>query len=120
MQASTVAIVTGASRGLGQALALGLMQADTRLTTVARSHDPKLAEQAAASGCTLQQVQSDLANPSAAERVAKQVVAGLPAGAKRYVLNNNAGTVHPLHQANDLDNAASKNRKNAGAGKCWS
>ncbi|NYT86222.1 SDR family oxidoreductase [Pollutimonas harenae] len=106
MQASTVAIVTGASRGLGQALALGLMQADTRLTTVARSHDPKLAEHAAATGCTLQQVQSDLANPSAAERVAKQVVAGLPAGAKRYVLINNAGTVHPIHQAADLDNAA--------------
>lgn len=106
MQTSTVAIVTGASRGLGQALALGLMQSDTRLTTVARSHDPRLAEHAAASGCALQQVQSDLASPSAAERVAKQVVAGLPAGAKRYVLINNAGTVHPINQAADLDSAA--------------
>ncbi|MCC2596778.1 SDR family oxidoreductase [Pusillimonas sp. MFBS29] len=106
METSTVAIVTGASRGLGQALALGLMQNGTRLTTVARSHDPRLAERAAAIGCTLQQVQSDLANPSAAERVAKQVVAGLPAGAQRYVLINNAGTVHPINQAGDLDSAA--------------
>ena len=106
MQASTVAIVTGASRGLGQALAQGLMTPDTLLTTVARSHNAELAEQATASGCKLQQVQSDLANPSAAERVAKQVVAGLPAGARRYVLINNAGTVNPIQQAADLDNAA--------------
>ncbi|MGB6105815.1 MAG: SDR family oxidoreductase [Pusillimonas sp.] len=106
MQASTVAIVTGATRGLGQALVQGLLHADTRLITVARSHNAALAAQAAESGCSLQQVQSDLSNPSAAERVAKQVVAGLPAGAKRYVLINNAGTVHPIHQAADLDNAA--------------
>src|SRR3546814_19084809 len=38
MEATTVAIVTGASRGLGQALALGLLQPGTRLMTVARSH----------------------------------------------------------------------------------
>ncbi|MDS1141341.1 SDR family oxidoreductase [Pusillimonas sp. SM2304] len=106
MEPSTVAIVTGATRGLGQALAQGLMQADTRLITVARSHSPELAARAEQTGCVLQQVQSDLANPAAAERVAKQVVAGLPPGAKRYLLINNAGTVAPIHQATELDNAA--------------
>jgi NADP-dependent 3-hydroxy acid dehydrogenase YdfG len=49
---STVAIVTGASRGLGQALALGLMEPATQMITVARSHNEILAEHAAASGCS--------------------------------------------------------------------
>src|SRR3546814_6081383 len=64
MEATTVAIVTGASRGLGQALALGLLQPGTRLMTVARSHDEALDAHAKASGCPLQQVQTDLANPA--------------------------------------------------------
>lgn len=106
MEPTTVAIVTGASRGLGQALAMGLMEKDTRLITVARNHNAELSARAEETGCALQQVQSDLANPAAAERVARQVVAGLPQGAKRYVLINNAGTVAPIRQASELDNAA--------------
>ncbi|MFW7341227.1 SDR family oxidoreductase [Pollutimonas sp. H1-120] len=105
MEATTVAIVTGASRGLGQALALGLLRADTRLITVARSHDEALDLNAKQSGCVLQQVQTDLANPAAVERVARQIVASLPAGAKRYLLINNAGTVDPINQASELHNA---------------
>lgn len=107
MTPSTVAVVTGASRGLGQALALGLLNPDTRLVTVSRSHDDALAARALELGVSIQQVQSDLANPAAAERVASQIVAGLPKGAQRYLLINNAGTVDPIKQACDLSNAAS-------------
>lgn len=106
MQPTTVAIVTGASRGLGHALAKGLMSQDTSVITVARSHDEGLAAHAATSGCALQQIQTDLANPAAAERIAQQIVAALPPGAKRYLLINNAGTVEPISQAGDLTNAA--------------
>src|SRR5690554_4121609 len=106
MESTTVAIVTGASRGLGQAIALGLLQSDTRLITVARNHDEALDKHARQSGCALQQVQTDLANPAAVERVARQIVASLPAGAKRYLLINNAGTVDPINQASELHDAA--------------
>jgi len=107
MAPSTVAVLTGASRGLGQALALGLLQAGTRLVTVSRNHDDTLAARAMEAGVSLQQVQSDLANPAAAERVASQIVAGLPTDAQRYLLINNAGTVDPIKQACDLSNAGS-------------
>lgn len=106
MELSTVAIVTGASRGLGQALALGLLKPGTQLITLARSHNAALATQAAKSGVLLQQVQADLADPSAAAESAKQVMAALPRDAQRYLLINNAGTVEPINQAHDLTDAA--------------
>lgn len=106
MVASTVAIVTGASRGLGQALALGLLSPDTHLITIARTHDAKLAHHAQETGAQLQQIQCDLANPAAAERTAMQIIASLPTGAKRYLLINNAGTVDPVGQADQLHQAA--------------
>lgn len=106
MEISTVAIITGASRGLGQALAQGLLKPGVQLITVARSHDAALAAQAAASACQLQQIQADLADPAAAQAAAEQIAASLPAGAQRYLLINNAGTVDPVHLASNLDNAA--------------
>ncbi|MGB3287931.1 MAG: SDR family oxidoreductase [Burkholderiaceae bacterium] len=106
MEPTTVAIVTGASRGLGQALAQGLLHPGTRLITVSRNHDETLDRNAKDAGCSLQQVQTDLANPAAVERVARHIVSHLPASAKRYLLINNAGTVDPIHQACDLHNAA--------------
>jgi sepiapterin reductase len=106
MQARTVAIVTGASRGLGQALAMGLMAPDVELITVSRRHDDDLAKHAQQSGCSLQQIQGDLANPAAAERIADQILGKLHAGAQRYLLINNAGSVDPVSRASGLDNAA--------------
>lgn len=104
---NTVAIVTGASRGLGQALALGLLTPGTQLLTLARSYDAGLAEHARGLGIVLQQIQTDLANPAATERVAQQIIAELPATAQRYLLINNAGTVEPIAQADHLDAASS-------------
>lgn len=106
MSARTVAIVTGASRGLGQALAQGLMAPDVAVITIARRHSATLDEHARLSGCSLQQIQADLANPAAAERIANQILGGLPLDAQRYLLINNAGTVDPVHRASALNNAA--------------
>lgn len=103
---TTVAIVTGASRGLGQALALGLLNHDTHVITISRTHDAGLARHAQDSGYTLEQIQADLANPAAAERVAQDVVANLPTTAQRYILINNAGRVEPIGMADDLNLAA--------------
>lgn len=100
----TVAIVTGASRGLGQALALGMLTPGTQLITLARSHNAALADHAhKQQGLTLQQIQTDLANPAATERIAEQIIAELPTTAQRYLLVNNAGMVEPIAQADHLD-----------------
>lgn len=106
MSISTVAIVTGASAGLGQALALGLLDSGTLLMTLSRRHDAALAAHAATSGCTLQQIQVDLSNPAAAEVGAEQIIGNLPQSAQRYVLINNAGTVDPVAPVAQLNSAA--------------
>lgn len=101
----TVAIITGASRGLGQSLALNLLGHTTQLFTLARSHNPVLASEAEHHGYPLQQIQVDLANPQATEMAAHTLMEQLPTGATRYLLINNAGTVDPMAQANQLDTA---------------
>lgn len=53
-------ILTGASRGLGAAMARQLLAADTHLLTVSRHPDPALADAAKASGATLEQWALDL------------------------------------------------------------
>lgn len=105
MKSSTVAIVTGASRGLGHALAQRLLKPGTHLISIARSENAELAKQASACGATLQQIQADLANPVAAQACAEQLAAGLPRDAQRYLLINNAGMVDPISQAHDLTDA---------------
>lgn len=106
MSISTVAIVTGASAGLGQALALGLLSPDTHLLTLSRRHDAALDAHATASGCTVQQIQVDLSNPAATEVGAEQVIGNLPRSAQRYLLINNAGTVDPVAPTAQLSSAA--------------
>jgi len=102
---TTAAIVTGASRGLGQALAVGLMGPHTQLITVSRSHDDILAEHAEATGCALWQARIDLSDVQAAETGARQIMARLHGSAQRYILINNAGTVDPVCRASDLSSA---------------
>ncbi|WP_154398497.1 SDR family NAD(P)-dependent oxidoreductase, partial [Bordetella pertussis] len=58
----TVAILTGASRGLGAALARGLLAPGTRLITLARRADPDLEAAARTRGASLEQVQVDLSD----------------------------------------------------------
>jgi len=102
----TVAILTGASRGLGHALALGLAREGTLLITLARTARPELAEYAHTRGCTLQEHTVDLSGPAAIETAARQVFSALPTGASRYLLINNAGTLGPVgpgpHPAQDI------------------
>lgn len=106
MNRSTVAIVTGASRGLGHALALGLMAPNVHLITIARGLSSALADAAQQASCTLQQVQADLSDARAIDAVVQPIMAALPE-AERYVLINNAATVQPVGLAPSLTDAAS-------------
>ena len=91
----TVAILTGASRGIGAAMAR-LAKPGTRLITLARREDPELAAHARAQDAQLEQLAVDLSDLRAAEQAAERICAALPRDAKRYLLINNAGTVHPV------------------------
>ena len=92
----TIAILTGASRGIGAAMARGLAKPGTRLITLARREDPELAAYARTQDAQLEQLSVDLSDLNAVEAAAQRICASLPRDAGRYLLINNAGTVHPI------------------------
>lgn len=106
MASGIVAVVTGASRGLGLHLAGQLLAEGATVVTLSRSHSAELAAQAQQHGARLQQLQADLSRAEFIEAAAGLMSAALPAGAARYVLLNNAGTVDPVSLSNNLFDAA--------------
>lgn len=110
MGTSTVAVITGASRGLGHALAAELLASGATVITLARSSDPALAETARRHGARLQQLQADLSQAGSIETAAGLMSAALPGDASQYLLVNNAGTVEPVSLADGLFDAASIER----------
>jgi sepiapterin reductase len=106
----SVVVLTGASRGIGAALARQLAKPGTRLITLARRQDADLAAHASAQGAELEQIAVDLSDTVAATAVAARLAKELPRDAKRYVLINNAGTVSPVSSVDALDDAAAINQ----------
>lgn len=98
----TIAILTGASRGIGAAMARGLAKPGTRLITLARREDPELAAYARSQDAQLEQLSVDLSDLAAAQVAARRICDALPRDAGRYLLINNAGTVHPVAGADAL------------------
>lgn len=88
---TTLCILTGASRGLGAALARGLLARDVELLCLSRGRDDALQATAEAEGRSLTQWQVDLAEAqAAAERLSGWLQARGPDGLKCIVLINNA------------------------------
>ncbi|RZI76812.1 MAG: SDR family NAD(P)-dependent oxidoreductase [Variovorax sp.] len=87
-------VLTGASRGLGRAMAQQLLQPGATLICISRRSDSALAQDAAAAGAALEQWELDLSKPSsAAERLGAWLKGIDPARFARATLINNAGTV---------------------------
>ena len=100
-------ILTGASRGMGLAMAQQLAQPGARLLCISRQHNPGLQAQADAAGAMLEQWSADLADGVA---VAQQVKAWLdvidPRTLASATLINNAGVLSPLLPIRDSDPSA--------------
>lgn len=99
-------ILTGASRGMGRAMAEQLLAPGHELLTLSRQPDEALARQAHAAGAALEQWATDLAEPEPAAARLRSWLQGL-AGA-RYAsatLINNAGTIPALVPLRDADAA---------------
>lgn len=99
---TTLAVVTGTSRGLGEALAHQLLAPDACVITIARKDNPALATQARTTGARLHQLTGDLSDPAQLQRLCNEMIALLPARAERMLLINNAGTVAPIVPAGAL------------------
>jgi NAD(P)-dependent dehydrogenase (short-subunit alcohol dehydrogenase family) len=108
---SHLTLITGASRGMGRAMAEQLLDAGHTLVCISRRTDEALAARAAAAGATLEQWSFDLAEPhAAAERVGAWLQAQDAQAFDSVALINNAGTlgtVGPLAQADAADLARS-------------
>jgi NAD(P)-dependent dehydrogenase (short-subunit alcohol dehydrogenase family) len=102
-------ILTGASRGMGLAMAEQLLNADALLLCVSRHTNDALAQQAAACGAELLQWQADLADAApVAQRLAEWLTARTPSSLASATLINNAGVISELAPLRDgqLDDLA--------------
>jgi benzil reductase ((S)-benzoin forming) len=87
-------ILTGASRGLGRAMAQQLLQPGATLLCISRHSDAALAQEAKGAGAVLEQWEQDLADAvAAAARLSAWLQAIEPTRFARATLINNAGTV---------------------------
>lgn len=108
---SHLTLITGASRGMGRAMASQLIAAGHTLVCISRKTDDTLAAEARAAGATLEQWSFDLAEPqAAAERVGAWLAAHDAQAFDSVTLINNAGTIGriaPLAEADAADLAQS-------------
>lgn len=100
-------ILTGASRGMGLAMALQLMDENAQLICISRSASDLLPKHAEASGATLEQWCMDLADGGlAANRLNTHLQTLDPATLASATLINNAGVISglvPLHRSDATD-----------------
>jgi 2-deoxy-D-gluconate 3-dehydrogenase len=85
-----VAIVTGASRGLGRAMALALAEAGAELSLVASTSTAQTAAAIDALGRKSLQVQADLLRPEAVQQIVDRTIKEL---GRVDILVNNAGII---------------------------
>lgn len=100
-------ILTGASRGMGLAMAKQLLQSGNTLLCISRRSNDALAEQAQTHGVKLLQWQADLADgASVAQRLRDWLAQQNPAELASVTLINNAGVIariSPLGHADPAD-----------------
>lgn len=97
-------ILTGASRGMGLAIAQQLLGADHGLLCIARQTNPVLSEQAKQQGCKLEQWPRDLEHGAeVAAQLAQWLDQQAPAVFASATLINNAGVMPHIAPVSDTD-----------------
>lgn len=106
MTAPHLTLLTGASRGMGLAMASQLLRAGHDLVCISRRANDTLAAQATEAGVALEQWTMDLTQPeAAADRLAQWLKARGPTGLQSVTLINNAGVIPRLAPLGEIDSA---------------
>lgn len=101
---TAIYILTGASRGLGAAIAGCLLAADVKLLCISRNNNPALEPLAAEAGTSLLQWQRDLADPEPVARDVAQWLAAIDAHDSSLVcLINNAAVISRVGPVDETD-----------------
>jgi len=104
MTQRSLTLLTGASRGMGLAMAQQLVAAGHELVTLSRQTSPALAQAAATAGIPCEQWAVDLADPSAAaSRLQAWLAQRGPAGVTSLTLINNAGVIPRIAPLGEID-----------------
>jgi len=103
----SLTILTGASRGMGLAMAQQLLEPGALVLCISRQRNAGLQAQAEAAGAVLEQWSADLAEgPRVAQRLGLWLGAMDPKPLAGASLINNAGVISPLVALRDSDPAA--------------
>lgn len=95
-------IITGASKGLGEGIALELLNESNHLICVSRSKSQKLESLAAAKDCPVTFIAFDFSDTEKIPWLAEQIFNKInPGQAKGVYLINNAGVIQPVGRAED-------------------
>jgi benzil reductase ((S)-benzoin forming) len=106
MPSTQLFILTGASRGMGLAMAQQLLKPENTLVCIARHSNPDLAAAALAADAALQQWQMDLSRgQAAAEHLLAWLKKQAPASFGSATLINNAGVIPRIAPLSDSDPA---------------
>lgn len=95
-------ILTGASRGMGLAMAQQLLAPGHTLLCISRQENPQLATQAAQAGCKLEQWPLDLSHSREAAAMLRQWLGRPGARHASATLINNAGTLPRIAPLSDI------------------
>lgn len=110
MKTAPLTLLTGASRGMGLAMAEQLLQQGHQLITIARQRNAALDELAAKLNMPLQQWQHDLATPAVAAAALRDWLQSQdPTQFTSVTLINNAGVIPPIAPLADSDWSAVSN-----------
>lgn len=99
-------IITGASRGIGFALAKQLIREGNELVCVARTKNGDLVELAQNQNVPLTFLQCDLSDSNEAVKLMDRIVQSLKNSPKSVTLINNAGIIDPIGRVENNDSAA--------------
>lgn len=97
-------LITGASRGLGKALAKQLAHENSLVVGISRHNNPELAAFCQQNNAPYRHIQADLSHAQGAAHAAEVVTTllGTKNELNHYWLINNAGTVEPMAQSHQL------------------
>lgn len=90
-------IITGTSKGIGQAIARQLLSPENVLFCISRTQNPRLEYKAKAIGCQLTDIELDLNDWEKIRDVMHHIIREInSADVDSLYLINNAGTIHPI------------------------
>lgn len=97
-------ILTGTSKGIGEALAQVLLGPDHVLWCISRNNNPRLDVQARQNGFELRDFELDLSQTDKIREVLRQIFRAIdPAHVTGITLVNNAGTIRPIREMGSAD-----------------